>query len=372
MSQLFPDTLGKAVFVTHDGLTAEGCGRLSSIADNFTVVEFRDAHGNVSHLPPEGDLAFFGTVIFIDNQKVTLIGAVTRASDAMGRPGFLGVCFAIETGNFDQSHVDAIIPFLKAARNHHETTFRHKRHTDHIGLLQPDPNTHYELLPVTRDQSFETYIRGTESSEHDAVFRLWNLVEEIEQPILLWNRKEGQYATLNDQLAEQLVQDARHAREMRASEEQEQARLIQQHIAQSETEFPEGEGFEHRATERQVRFDQRSTRLKYPRPNGISVDHEDYLIGLIQFVVEQSSGYEHLESQKELEIHAKTDFQINSVFTQKKVSRTLIPEFIYENKSTAVAVGVISILLTVLLFTIITIARPDVTQNNSSGTEISN
>lgn len=268
-----PDTLGEAVFVTHDGLTAEGGGWLSSISDCVEVVEFRDANGSIDHLPPVGEIAFFGSVVSAVGQKVLLIGAVTRMSDAMNRPGFMGVCFAVERGTLQNAHVHAILPFLKTARQHHQEVYRHKRHTNEIGLLPSDPHTNHHIKPLENRQNFEIFIRGVNASEVETVMRLWSLAESTERTTLLWNTKQGGYPVLSGALVEQRILEANTERARVKA-------VLDQYSEVDDGRLPN--------SDRLDKFNQRGHLLGYARPSGVDVEFEDYLIGLIQFVNDQS------------------------------------------------------------------------------------
>ncbi|MFG5379707.1 hypothetical protein [Yoonia sp. R2-816] len=348
MAETLPETLGDAVFVTHDGLTAEGGGLLSSIADYVGIVEFRDMHGSIDHLPPEGELAFFGRVIRANGQEVMLLGAVTRASDAMGRPGFLGVCFAVETAAYDHSHIEAIIPFLKAARSHHETEFRHKRHSEFIGLIQPESGASYKLDLVMRDQESKVYVRGAEPSEHEAVLRLWELVETCRRPTILWNTRSGPYPVLTDEITKQESLTAVRVRELSERQKREAAHLEQRHRDQIGMGGSQDADVVNHSTDRQLRFERRSMLLRFPRPDGIDVEFEDYLIGLIQFVHDQTEDVRPEYSKTPAKLFS-TKRSVTPGFSKRgRIGVSSFTRFI-ANHSYAAPVVIIALLLAMIL-----------------------
>jgi len=285
--------LGKAVFITHDGLTVEGSGWLTSLPDHINVVEFRDASGSVEHLPPKGKIAFFGSPLAVDGDRAILLGAVTRMNDAMGRPGFFGVALAVPIVAFEERHYESLMQFWQAALAHCETRFRQTRHSDRIGYLKQTDQSNYLLRPANPEAAPIVYIRGEGEKEVAAVMRLWEVVQESGVTCLLWNTASGPYQALTNELAARVFLQAKSARDRAAHRSAHHAQsnsdgnsafghpnLVRSAVANmmNDQEMQEND------TNRTQKFWQRTPHLRYARPKDVGVEYEDYLIGLIEFV----------------------------------------------------------------------------------------
>lgn len=278
------ETLGEAVFVTHDGLTAEGSGCLGSVADHVQIVEFRDSTGGIDHLPPRGNIAFFGSWVEIDRRETMLLGVLTREKDAMGRPGFFGVCQAVEPGDYTVLDYHALMRMFNEGHKHYRETFRQTRHADMIGFLEQDSAGDATLRPLSFEAGFSVFIRGDEPDEGAVVLRLWNLVESTRVTTLLWNVMDGPHPNLSESAARQEI--ARVAAARRPPPEEQFA------ASERSTAYctgPENVGMTR--SDREERFLKRGSVLRFPRPEGVSVELEDYFIALADFVVtERQAG----------------------------------------------------------------------------------
>lgn len=287
--------LGEAVFITHDGLTVEGTGWLTSLPDHINVVEFRDASGSVEHLPPKGKIAFFGSPLAVDGDRAILLGAVTRMNDAMGRPGFFGVALAVPIVAFEARHYERLMQFWHAAFAHCEATFRQTRHSDRIGYLKQTDQSNYLLRPANPEAAPIVYIRGEGEDEVAAVMRLWQVVQESGVTCLLWNTATGPHEALTKELAARVFRQAKSVRD-RAAHPSAQGRHARAN-ADGNSAFGQPDAVrsavanmmndqerQQNDTNRMQKFRQRTPHLRYARPKGFGVEYEDYLIGLIEFV----------------------------------------------------------------------------------------
>lgn len=274
------DPVGEAVFVTQDGLVAEGSGLLSSIADHFSIVEFRDSHGNVDHLPPSGKLAFFGSLIAVADEPTLLLGVVTTVKDAMGRPGFFGAAIAAQTTNLSSKHYEQLMHLFSASFEYYKTTFRHTRHSETFGFLQSDTGSNHALHRLDPQTGFSIYARGNEKDELESVLLLWDLTATTGKTTMLWNLPEAPYETLTDIVVDDEMERLQKS-EQAAEKAQEPADLVRSLVAKDAASYS--------ATDKRSEiFKERTAYLKYPRPTEITPEFEDYFIGLIQFVNDQS------------------------------------------------------------------------------------
>jgi hypothetical protein len=276
-----PGILGEAIFVTHDGLTAEGSGALVAIADNVSLVEFRDATNGIDHLPPRGSFAFTATWIAIDGAEAMLLGAVMRERDAMKRPGFFGICRAVPPREFHDRDYEELIARFREGYAFHRDRYSKTRHSDEIGFLEHHPGRGPDLRALTDVGATAVYVRGDDAEdEAEAAHRLWQMVRETGRPALLWNVPDGPHPVLDDAAVDREIDRSRAA----PDRVQDTGKRRQDMAHRMSTPPPD---MGHSA-ERRARFEQRTRHLAHPRPRSITVEQEDYLIGLIQFVTAQS------------------------------------------------------------------------------------
>lgn len=95
-----PDTiiLGRAIFGTTQGLTAQGDGVLASLKNRVSILEFESGrqHGGIlHHVPTDDPLLFVRRIADNSGREVNLVGLVAPCRDQLDRNGFFGSCVAI-------------------------------------------------------------------------------------------------------------------------------------------------------------------------------------------------------------------------------------------------------------------------------------
>lgn len=291
-------TYGEAIFVTHDGLISEGEEGLTGISDTIHLVEFRDSEGKTDHLPPRRVLAFFATPISIGDMPATLLGAVTRERDAMGRPGFFGVCQAIKADEYKPENYDDLIRLFNAGHQFYHQTFRQQRHADTIGFLTQDKDDQYALTARSKISELKVFIRDEQTDNEVVLRRMLELSERTGQKLLLWDATEGPYEALTSDLANSLIARAEAQRRAREAEIEAQRRqMAEAQLSMDPAGFRDD--FQTVDLSREEKFDARARLLRYPRPRQVSVEFEEYLIALIEVVLDEnsSSSGRHLARQ---------------------------------------------------------------------------
>lgn len=90
--------LGRAIFGTTQGLTAQGDGVLAGVKSCVSIFEFESGrqHGGVLHLVPTDEPALFVRRIADEaGREANLIGLVAPCRDHLDRKGFFGSCVAV-------------------------------------------------------------------------------------------------------------------------------------------------------------------------------------------------------------------------------------------------------------------------------------
>lgn len=268
--------LGLAVFATGDGLVAEGEGQLSTIHDHKALLEFRDGVGAMENLPPDGAPALFRIPVMIDATPGILLGVVSTKSDAMGRAGFKGVCIGVSRGKIRPvEHFDRLFDFWMHSQQYLANKFRQLRHVDSIGLLKPDLTKRTRLIVNGQAGVFRHFLNEKGVDERTAFQRLCELSPQVGS-VLLWLAVDGPHHALTDALVAKY-----------------NATVPQQD--EDERQYPPGATNQGRyysendahAEERQRRFRERAGHLRFPRPENVTVEMEDYLIGLVELVLKE-------------------------------------------------------------------------------------
>jgi|GEM_PF-5312189 len=90
--------LGRAIFGTTQGLTAQGDGVLAGVKSRVSIFEFESGrqHGGVlHHVPTEEPALFVRRITDEAGREVNLIGLVAPCRDHLDRKGFFGSCVAV-------------------------------------------------------------------------------------------------------------------------------------------------------------------------------------------------------------------------------------------------------------------------------------
>ena len=111
---------GQAVFLTYDGLMAEGEGFLAAIDDFFQIVDFRyPSRGHLKYLPDNGgmhDTIFLRRVGVGEksedetkNKYCDLFGFIDHFTDIKKRPGFIGCALQLNArAEITEGHIDQL------------------------------------------------------------------------------------------------------------------------------------------------------------------------------------------------------------------------------------------------------------------------
>lgn len=261
-------TLGDAVFLTHDGLMAEGNGYLSTLQHKTELVEFRSSNGDDAYLPKDGSEVFFLRAIRVNNEPAWLFGVVRREKDASGRTGFLGVCRLLDSEERDLSqHAEDVSQHFGSFVEHHRTVLSRARHPSSLGFIPQTTVKQAELQTFGEGAYHALSVESSTITTRDIYLmrRLAGVLPSQADTLILWPSPTNALPILTEEsvVAKEVMQA-----DMIAARQAER-----QHSAAVHP--------------RQIAFDRRTHALRYPRPDGVIPEYEDYFIGLIQLVIEE-------------------------------------------------------------------------------------
>ena len=313
---------GTAVFVTQDGLTAEGDGLLSYASDNVPIFELRDGSTQMLHLAPEGTMTIFVSPVLVNNEIMLILGLAERARDAMGRSGVIGLGVLISQKDEDASrHVQHLRKASDAWTAFVDTEFRSKRHSGDIGYLTRSKDAPHRLTRSYSGIDFPAFTLAEGDDWKTGV----NLAVQLAlhrydsaSAVMIWPFQSDDHAPLTARLVTQTATEEKQRRdELRARQEEmrreqeRQRRLEEQRLSQRSDFANDLMGQPARSYEAQHFADQaarysapsepvrqnsraeqfqRRSPLVEPRPSWVDVTTEDYLIRLIRLVLDETGA----------------------------------------------------------------------------------
>lgn len=293
---------GTAVFVTQDGLTAEGDGDLSYVSENVGILDLRDSLSETPHLAPEPDPVLFVSLIQIGHEKRLLLGMAKSTSDAMGRSGFIGAAVLVDYRDADPaSHIRFVDTLYNDWLNYFETSYRKVRHSHEIGFLKPMQDAPLALKRLSAGSDFPTFSSSEERDSWKAAFnlaaRLAKAKDEDASAVILWPMPSDLHPELDELLTiklEERAQESHAARMRKIKLKQEEAKKQANIEAQFQTQATnfERSTYPNYVSERQRRFHERTSYLE-PRPPEITVEYEDYLIRVNKLCISEMSLGSH-------------------------------------------------------------------------------
>jgi len=267
-SPIRTSALGDAVFLTHDGLMAEGNGYLSALQHKTELVEFRSSNGDDAYLPKDGSPVLFLKSVLVNNEHAWLFGVVCREKDASGRMGFLGACRLLdsEERNLTQ-HAEEVFEQFDHFVEFRRTVLSRARHPSSLGFIPQTTGKHADLKTLGEGAFHALSVESSNITSRDAqlMCRLAAVLPSHADTLILWTSSTDMLPALTEEGV--LAREAMHADILVTQQAERQRRIAD--------------------NPRQIAFDRRTHALRYPRPDGVLPEEEDYFIGLILLVIEE-------------------------------------------------------------------------------------
>ncbi|MBR2654906.1 MAG: hypothetical protein IKD58_00140 [Loktanella sp.] len=189
--------------------------------------------------------------------------------------GFLGVCRLLDSEDQNLAiHADELSDIFVLFKKHHATVLSKTRHSTNIGFVIPDTRKAAELRSYG-DGPFVPCV-NQKITTHDANdYRLFQrlalTLPDYAGTVLLWPYQAEDTLVLTE--VQVMLSEQKQADYRAAIEAKRQSRAVSRS--------------DNTDNLRQDAFFRRSHHLRFPRPEDVDSHTEDYLIGLIEFVIDE-------------------------------------------------------------------------------------